>query len=293
MLLVGTGVALSGSDGGLAESQVQAPTETPADRTSTALPGKPGPAETPPEGTVTPDATELGEGTRQTGAETVAENSYEDAPPGVHGPNNINIHQVAGAFWLKLDNRSYRLSLTYRELEDGRTRGTYTETLRVETNERYHTTVTSVGTLQAKPPKIAGRDIYANGSTRLERYENSTIRGRATSEYDPFMVNATQYLGWFLSVRDSSIAARSERGATTTYHILTSGDPDPRFENVSGSVFMTDDGLLRFGRWEYTPRDDPDVRAVFEMRVTDVGSTEVSPPDWVRERTATVRTPTR
>jgi hypothetical protein len=208
--------------------------------------------------------------------------SYADAPPGIAGPDRIYVHQLAGAFWERLDNRSYRLSLTYRELEDGRTRGSYTETLRVETNARYRVSTSRIGTLEAGPLSIAGTDLYANGTVRYARDGTRTVERRTTT-YDPFMVNATQYVGWFFSARNSTIDDTRTEGNTTTYHVLTSGDPDPRFEDVRGSALVTERGLVTAGRWTYTPADHPDLRAVFEMRVTDVGSTRVTAPEWAPE----------
>jgi len=59
---------------------------------------------------------------------------------------------------------------------------------------------------------------------------------------------------------------------------------------VSGNVYVTEDGLVKHGRWEYNPREEPDVRVRYEIRVTDVGSTRVTEPDWVGDKTG--ETPT-
>lgn len=291
VLLAGGAVALTGgASGPLAGGQ--ADTDEPTDNRSGtvvgvggATPWEEGTADVSPEtggSTASADPTGNPE-TDETGADVGVRVIYGEAPPGIEGPNEINIHRVAGAFLQRLDNRSYRLQITYRERVDGRTTGVYTELLRVSSSDRYAVDVSRVGTFRTGPLTIAGTDLYADGNRRYERLNGSAVRVRPTTTYDPFMLNATQYLGWFLSVRNSSVAGQETRGNTTTYHIVTTGDPDPAMLNASGDVYVTGDGLVRYGRWEYTPTADPDVRVVFRMRVSGVGSTEVAAPEWVED----------
>jgi hypothetical protein len=276
--LVGGAVALSGVDDAPAGTRGETgPETTPATGTATSDPEVAGLDRTAvPAGTGSPASpTDAG---RVLGAG--GSDGYRDAPPGILGPSRVNIHQFAGAFWRRLDNSSYRLSLTYRELRGGRPTGVYTETLRVESNTRYRTRTSRLGTLRTEPLRIAGSDLYANGTVRFERGASTVDRSRV-STYDPFMVNTTRYVGWFFTASNVSIADRHTEGNTTTYHLVTTGDPDPRFETVRGSAFVTGRGLVRSGHWEYTPADHPDVRVVFRLQVAAVGSTEVTAPPWV------------
>jgi hypothetical protein len=289
-LLAGGAVALSG----VTDAPGDPGSDTPATSVGSAGSGTVGaapPDDTLATGTATPETpafegtpTQLTDGLRAgREPEAAPEARYGEAPPGIAGPDRIYVHRLAGAFWKRLDNRSYRLSISYRELEDGHTRGSYTEILRVESNARYRVSTSRIGSLRADPLRIAGRELYANGSVRFERIEGSVVRRSPTTTYDPFMVNATQYVGWFFSARNSTLDGTRVKGNTTTYHLLTDGDPDPRFEDVRGSALVTEGGLVTTGRWSYTPADHPETRAVFEMRVTDVGSTRVTAPEWVQE----------
>jgi hypothetical protein len=280
VLLAGSAVALAGGVG-VGErlaANVGPAGDDPADGSAGANP------DTSASGTPTATPLDPAEGGADTDADATDE-TYADAPPGVVGPNDINIHRIARAFWEQLDQRSYRMTVTYRELVDGNTAGLYTETLRVESNERYTVRVSRLGTLRTRPLTIAGTELYADGSVRYERFDNGTVRRERTAAYDPFMINATQYLGWFLSVENSSIVGQQTRKNTTSYRIVTEGEPDPRFTDASGTVYITEDGLVGHGLWEYNPREEPDVRVRFEIRVTDVGSTRVTEPDWVGNET--------
>jgi len=276
VLLAGSAAALAGGVGvgERLSANVDSAGDDPADRSAGEDP------DTPEPGTPTATPGDPAERGADTDADATDE-TYADAPPGVIGPNDISIHQIARAFWEQLDQRSYRMTVTYRELVDGNAAGLYTETLRVESNERYTVSISRLGTLRTRPLTIAGTELYADGNVRYERFDNGTIRGERTAAYDPFMINATQYLGWFLSVENSSIVGQQTRKNTTSYRIVTEGDPDPRFTDASGNVYVTEDGLVRHGRWEYNPRGEPDVRVRFEIRVTDVGATRVTEPDWV------------
>jgi hypothetical protein len=96
----------------------------------------------------------------------------------------------------------------------------------------------------------------ADGSVRFDRLANGTVRREPTAAHDPFMVNATQYLGWFFRAENATVAGSVDADNTTTYRVVTEGDPDPRFRDVRGTVY-----------------------------VTGVGSTSVTAPAWVGNRT--------
>jgi len=276
-LLAGSAVALTGTGGGIGDA-ADGPDGTTGDASAT--PGSDA------EPTATADATPVGSAESDGGAGDSSEpERYDDAPPGIVGPNKVNIYDAAGAFWDELDGESYQLSIAYREYATGYLVGAYLETLRVESNERYAVDVSRVGGTETRPLTIGKVDQYANGSVRYLRYGNGTVTAEPTAPYDRFMVNATQYLAWFLSSENSSIDSRETRGNTTIYRVRTEGDLDPRFDDASGTLYTTGDGLVRYARWEYRPADHPDLRVVFEMRVTNVGSTRVTAPDWVGNET--------
>ncbi len=278
-LLAGSAVALTSTGGGIG-SATDGPDGTTGDAAAT--PGSNADAEPTATATATPVGTAESDG--GTGDSSEPER-YDDAPPGIVGPNKVNIYDAAGAFWDELDGESYQLSIAYREYATGYLVGAYLETLRVESNERYAVDVSRVGGTETRPLTIGKVDQYANGSVRYLRYGNGTVTAEPTAPYDRFMVNATQYLAWFLSSENSSIDSRETRGNTTIYRVRTEGDLDPRFDDARGTLYTTGDGLVRYARWEYRPADHPDLRVVFEMRVTDVGSTRVTAPDWVGNET--------
>lgn len=279
VLLIGTAVALTGGsgDGGPAVVEEGSGSAGPTvDSSAVRTPQREG-----PEGTV--ERPSDSNSTAESYARLRETNNlaYADAPPGIVAADKTNIHQITGAYQEVLDGRSYRLSLSYQEFVDGQPTGVYTETINLESNDRYTVRVSRLGRFRTQPFVIAGADQYANGSVEFERLQNGSVRTGPVSTYDPFLVNTTQYLGWLFSVRNVSIADRQMTGNTTTYHVETMGDPDPDFLNATGSAFLTEEGLLKFGRWEFTRASNPEVRVVVRMRVTGIGSTTATPPVWV------------
>lgn len=279
-LLAGSAVALTGADGGFGDA-----TNGDTDDVA-ATPASNGDAEP----TASADATATATPVQSAESDDPAGDSsdperYEDAPPGIIGPDRVNINDAAGAFLNELDGESYKLSVAYREYAAGYLVGAHLETLRVESTDRYVADVSRVGRTESRPLTVARVDQYADGSVRYLRHRNGSVSAESTTTYDPFMFNATQYLGWFLSSKNSSIASRESRGSTTIYRVLTEGDLDPRFDDARGTLYITGDGLVQYARWEYRPADHPNLRVVFEMRVTEVGSTTVTPPDWVDDET--------
>lgn len=283
-LLAGSAVALTGTDVGIGEATNGPDGDTDG---AAATPESNRDGESTADTDATPTATpaQSTDGGEQAGDSNEPER-YEDAPPGIVRPNEVNINDAAGAFLGELNGESYTMSMAYREYAAGYLVGAHLETLRVESNERYAVDVSRVGGTESRPLTIAGVDQYADGSVRYLRYSNGSVGTEPTTTYDPFMFNATQYLGWFLSSENSSIASRETRGNTTVYRVLTEGDLDPRFTDARGTLYLTGDGLVRYARWEYRPADHPDLRVVFEMRVTQVGSTSMTVPDWVANETA-------
>lgn len=281
VLLIGTAVALTGGSGGGGPAVVEEVNGTAGptvESSSVRTPQRERPEETV-KGPESPDSNSTAE---SYGRLRAMDNlTYADAPPGIVAADKTNIHQITGAYQEVLDGRSYRLSLSYQEFVDGQPTGVYTETINLESNDRYTVRVSRLGRFRTQPFVIAGADQYANGSVEFERLQNGSVRTGPVSTYDPFLVNTTQYLGWLFSVRNVSIADRQMTGNTTTYHVETMGDPDPDFLNATGSAFLTEEGMLKLGRWEFTRASNPEVRVVVRMQVSGIGSTTATPPAWV------------
>lgn len=202
-------------------------------------------------------------------------------PPGVSVSGELDERVLAETTTAKLHNRSYRVTLIYREFVDGEPRGVYSEVIRVESGREYRADVTRAGEFARAPPSIAETDRYANG-TVSRRYEDNetTVTSGALSPTDPFQDELAQYLRWYLSVEDSYITDRTGTGDATTYRVNIDGDPYAGVVNTTGSALVTRDGLVWSVRRSY---DDPyhdGVWGVVTIRVTDVGSTTAPEPDW-------------
>lgn len=229
--------------------------------------------------TPTPTATPAEEGGGQAGEEFV------NLPPGVDQSGTIDNRELSRVQESLLANRSYRLSLTYQEFVGGEPTGLYTETLRVENATRYEGRVSRRGRLRTSPFSVVGGDVYADGSARYERVNESGVEEGVLLTYDRFVDDYALYLLWFLDVRDSSIVDQHSRDGTTTTFLTTDENPEPTIRNTTGTLVVTQDGLIERARWTYdisgTPAGEDDVSVAFEMRLSDVGETTVSEPDWM------------
>lgn len=202
-------------------------------------------------------------------------------PPGVSDSGELDERVLAETTMAQLHNRSYRVTLIYREFVDGEPRGVYSEIIRVESGREYRADVTRAGEFARAPPSIAENDRYANG-TVSRRYEDNetTVTSGALSPTDPFRDEIAQYLRWYLSVEDSYITDRAGTGDATTYRVNIDGDPYAGVANTTGSALVSRDGLVWSVRRSY---DDPyhdGVWAVVTIRITGVGSTTAPEPDW-------------
>lgn len=229
--------------------------------------------------TPTPTATPTDQGGEERDGE-----QFANLPPGVDQSGTIDNRELSRVQESLLANRSYRLSLTYQEFVGGEPTGLYTETLRVENATRYAGSVTRRGRLRTSPFSVVERDVYADGSTRYERVNESSVEEGVLLSYDRFVDDYALYLLWFLDVRDSSIVDQQSRDGTTTTFLTTDENPEPTIRNTTGTLVVTEDGLIDRARWTYdisgTPAGEDDVSVAFEMRISDVGETAVSEPDW-------------
>ncbi|MFT4921609.1 MAG: hypothetical protein ACI8XM_000812 [Haloarculaceae archaeon] len=190
--------------------------------------------------------------------------------------------RMAEAHRTELENSSYTVQIRYQEFVDGQQTGVYTETVRVENQSRYSTTVTTLGDLQTSPRWIAGANVFVSGGDRHVNKEAGVSRIRPDVTPPQILEWTERYLRWSLSVRNSTVRDREAASNVTTFLVTTDGDPFSGVANASGTAYVTENGLVRFGRWSYVRSTHPDIRVVFTVQTTDVGETTVTRPGWVR-----------
>jgi hypothetical protein len=240
----------------------------------------------PSEETATPSDDEPSfEGTLPPPGDRESSREFSGLPPGVNQSGGIDPPRLASAHRSLLENTSYRLTITNRQFVDDQPAGVYSETVRVVNGTRYRTDVTRRGTLPGPTLAIAGIDTYANGSVKYERVNGSRAERESAVLYDRFGQTQERYLRGFLEVRESAIVDNHSE----TFYIVTEGNPVYVLENTTGSVVVTESGLVRRAQWTYDVVGNwggyDGVSGSFEVRVSGVGSTTVREPDWVN-RTA-------
>ena len=251
-------------------ADARTPTPTP--------PGVPGeePTSTPAGTTATPTPAPL--------PDPAPDVDSADMPPGLDPSGDIDRGALVDAHGSILGNTSYRLTLTYRETENGRPTGVHTETIRVENETRYRVDVGRHGTLQAPVPTIADTDVYANGSERFERTDDGVERGVIIS-YDRYLAGQTRFLAVFLDVRSASVADYRTRNGTTTAYVVTEGNSATLIRDIAGSFDVREDGLVTRAGWSYGFSRQltgyGNLSASYDVRVTDVGETTIDRPAWI------------
>ena len=245
---------------------------------------------TPPEANDT-DSTQR---TDVTGAQSL---QMGGLPPGVTADGSIDEGVLANAHARAVTGQSYRLTITHRELVDGRETAYRRETVFVAAPNRYRTELTGAGRLQHSTLSIASVEAYADGSSRFERQVTDdgfdrapprpqTVRGVRNGE-GRYADRVEDYIEWYLSVSESSIVDIVERNGTRYFWLTLGADPYVGVENSSGSALVDENGVVHEVRRQYdVPRSDG-VSAVVSFRYTDFGSTTVSPPAWHETRTNT------
>lgn len=213
-----------------------------------------------------------------------------DLPPGVAPDGEIDEAALAAAHYDALDERSYRVTLTYREFVYGlpRTEGAATgvrrETIRVA-GDRYVATVTETGRFHDAPTSLVPADSYANATTVVERTgEGLVVRDRRSSR--SILNGQTRLLDYYLSVRSSSVAGTTTVAGDWVSVLSTEGDPWPGVANASGRALVGDDGLVHEIERRYDDPDNPAVSVVVTLRVEAVGTTTVEPPEWYLNATS-------
>lgn len=195
-------------------------------------------------------------------------------PPGVDASGDIDEDRLVAATAAHLRNRSYRVTVTYREFVDGTETALFTQTARVGNGSRVRVTTARLGSFRDTPPRLVYGDGNVDRRAIVGRDDGGT-RERSRAGRDPVVGRLSTYLGYYLSVGESRVADRRTVEGTRSVRIVTDGDPWPGVENATGSAVVTGDGLVRTVRRSY---DDPNSPAsvVVTVRVSDVGRTNVT-----------------
>lgn len=207
-------------------------------------------------------------------------------PPGVDADGSIDERALAAAHTAALENRSYRVTLVTRVYVEGRPVGLRREVVSVAPDASYTADVTRIGEFPITPATLVERDVYVNGSTRVERI------GPASSRVEPadggsIAERVAQRLRWYLSVERSRVREVVWReGDGTEYWLTLRGDSWPGVADTTGSALVTREGVVREVRRSYRSPDQRAVSAVVTLRVSGVGTTTVSRPSWYGNRTA-------
>lgn len=206
-------------------------------------------------------------------------------PPGIDASGAIDERRLGDATEAALGDRSYRVSVTYREFSGRQETAVYSETVRVANESHYSASVTRLGEFERGPTIIAGRDLYATPSGTTERTVASgrpqvEFRNGTTPASDLVADDIERYVRWYLSVEESVVTAEQSGSETPVYRLLTEGDPYTGVTNASGSAVVDSDGVVRQLRRTYDEPTGRDLRVVVTIRVSDVGSTTVRRPAW-------------
>jgi len=268
---------------------VQSPDIGDSDRAVSAETPSPTPAGTP---TTSGDRNGAAIATGKSSAERTSQDSLDVAysrvtgerPPGIGADGLANIDALIATHRSVLSNTSFTVRVQYREFEDGRVTGAFVETVRVESRDRYSVSVAETGTLQTSPRAIVGADAFSNGNRTWVRPGPGEAYVRSRLSTSRMLGQLARYLRWSLSVEESTLHGQPTDDSGT-YWIRTDGDPYQGIRDASGTVHVTGEGVITYGRWTYATIR-PEARVEFSVRTTGVGTTTVSRPGWVEDGTA-------
>ncbi len=240
-------------------------------------PGAPSPTPTETTETPTPSADQNGETPQHSadGSDTGAPDQY---PPGVDSGGLADIDALIATHRSVLSNTSFTTTVRYSEFDDGRVTGVYVESVRVESRERYSVSVSSSGNLQTTPRAVVGADAFATENRTWVRLESNEQYIRSQPSQSRILGQLARYLRWSLSVESSTLRGQPsvEGGA---YRVTTDGDPYGGIRDASGTVYVTGEGVVTYGRWTYTTVR-PETRVEFSVETTGLGTTTAGRPDW-------------
>lgn len=243
---------------------------------------------TDPTGTPTPESalhTDTARATAGPGTGSDAdttETTAVDYPPGVASDGVRDAGVLARAHLRGVANRSFELTVTYREYQDGAPTGTVREWIRVDEPTGYVSRVERTGMVLGEPRAVSEEETYANGALRYDRRVQAaeyvtTVRDvRLEADWSPFDDRVAGLVRTLLSTRDSRIVGTSRRDGVTNHLIVFRGE-----EGV-GSVRVDEVGVVHSLHWRFTSPDEPHVTAELVVRY-DFGPVTVSEPAWVED----------
>jgi len=221
------------------------------------------------------------------GTETPTDESTAAFPRGVDETGVTNAAALANAHEATLSNRSYRLTVTYREFEDGELRGVAHERALVESPDRYRSRVRRLGSLGHEATVVASGSMYGNGSVGYIQTDDGVRKRTAvrstlgsSAEAVSFVDRTERTIQWYLSANETRVVGRTERNGTTTYRIAFEGDPWPESRNVTGWARVDETGLVRELYRSYSPAIEPGVRVEVRIRIVS-GPVTVTRPAWM------------
>lgn len=211
-------------------------------------------------------------------------------PAGLGPDGVVDADTVADTHAKRVTGQSYRLTLTYREYVDGQTTAYRRETVYVASPTEYRTELTGAGRLREADMIISSVEAYADGDSRYERRveddgfdrpqdESRTVRGVQNGE-GRYADRVEQYLGWYLSVSESSLVDVVERDGTRYFWVSLGEDPYPGVANSTGSALVDENGVVHEVHRRYDIPESRGVSAEVSIRYTDIGTTTVDPPAW-------------
>ncbi|MFB6126507.1 MAG: hypothetical protein ABEJ79_04310 [Halolamina sp.] len=241
-------------------------------------------AEEPTTPTGDADSTD-GDGTPVNGETLAGAGRTASYPPGVDESGIVDYRALVDANRRVLTNRSYTVTVTYRELSNGTETALFAQTVAVGNATSYRVRTTRFGEFASSPPTLTDGVASDDGGTAARRARSDAVRSSADGR-DRVLAALSRYLGYYLSVSESTVADVRVREGTTTVRLRSRGDPWPGVVNATGSAVVSDDGLVRLVRRAY---DDPnsEVRVVVTVRISEVGRTAVSTPARTDEASRT------
>ncbi len=281
VVVVATLLVVGGLGGGLfaAPSDVGATGEDPSTATPTATPATTATASGESNGDAIATGNRPSRETPQHSIGNATEQLTGQYPPGVDEAGLADIDTLIATHRSVLSNTSFTVTVQYREFEDGRVTGTFVETVRVESASRYAVSVDSAGTLRTTPRAVVGAEAFSTGNRTWVRLRSTEPYVRSRFSTSRILGQLARYLRWSLSVENSTLRERPS-GVNGTYRITTDGDPYQGITAAAGTAYVTDEGLVTYGRWTYT-NVRPETRVEFSIHTSGVGSTTVSRPGWV------------
>jgi len=207
-------------------------------------------------------------------------------PPGVNASGITDPTALLSAHARGLSDRDYRAVLTYAEYDDvGRIgRRKFVATVRKPDLARTSVTARGAGFGVADP--VPETELFATGDTVYYR-ERVTNGTRYRIERDGFplaqvAVFGQSFLVRALDVDASELAGSVVRDGDRLFRIRIRGDGHPRTREVSGTLLVDSDGVVRRVRHSYSANGSDELTAEVTLRY-GFEDVVVDAPAWIDE----------